>query len=237
MSKKLPKFEMPRQDEAGDPVARKRSPSEQAYRGILKAIYEGRFVPGQRLIAPDLMEELGVGRGTIREVLNRLAASGIIDLVQNRGAQVRRMTRKEVLELLDIVELMLGLAARGAASNIGQGEARDELLAYDRRLRSVTADATLPSFVEAREAYYRAIVRLSRNEELRRLFPGAQVHIMRLQLRPFQQAGDSANLEDFTNLTKAILAGDPTKAETEGRRHVILTRDRVRDLPEAAFRK
>ena len=213
-----------------------RTPSERAYRGILKALYEGRFVPGQRLIAPDLMNEFDVGRGTVREVLNRLTASGVVSLIPNRGAHVRRLSRTEVMELLDIVELMLALASRGAAAAIGDPGARAELVEHDRRLRSSEAQVMLTDFLQARDEYYRCIVRLSGNKELQRLFPSAQVHIMRLQLRPFQNAADSTPVDDFTGLTEAILSGRPELAERAGREHVNLTRERIARLPEQAFR-
>jgi DNA-binding GntR family transcriptional regulator len=202
----------------------------------MRALYEGRFVPGQRLIAPELMSEFNVGRGTIREVLNRLTASGVVSIVQNRGAQVRRLSRLEILDLLDIVELMLGLAARGAASAIDASASRAELLAHDERLRSQGADDMLTNFLQARDEYYRCIVKLSGNHELRRLFPAAQVHIMRLQLRPFQNAADSTNLDDYSGLTDAILSGNPEEAEAAGRLHVVFTRRRVFHLPDRAFK-
>ena len=45
--------------------------------GFIKAgIREGRFVPGQRLVEPELTELLKVSRGPLREALRRLAAEG-----------------------------------------------------------------------------------------------------------------------------------------------------------------
>lgn len=41
---------------------------------ILHGLYEGRYVAGQRLVEPDLIECNGVSRPTVREEINRLAA-------------------------------------------------------------------------------------------------------------------------------------------------------------------
>src|SRR5687767_1351220 len=87
----------------GDSQITSRGPFERASRGILRALYEGAYVPGQRLAAPDLMNEFHVGRGTIREVLQRLASTGVVKILPHRGAHVRRFTRREVTEVLDIV--------------------------------------------------------------------------------------------------------------------------------------
>ncbi|WP_162256464.1 GntR family transcriptional regulator [Sphingomonas sp. Root710] len=211
------------------------SPFDRAYRGILRGLYEGTLVPGQRLIAPDLMQRFDVGRGTVREVLHRLASSGVVSIIPNRGAAIRQLTRREVAGVLDIVEVLLGLAARGAAVRLGPGEDRDKLLALHARLQQVNDISAFSDFLSAREEYYRHIVRLSCNGELRRIFPDTQIHIMRIQLRTFGLAADAFDPDDFTALTEALLAGEPHAAEEAGKRHVDLTRNRIIRLPARAF--
>src|SRR3569833_2639837 len=63
------------------------------------AILAGRIAPGQRLAANDLVEQLGVSRGSIREALQRLSAEGLVDITPNRGAMVRRLSREQVRDL------------------------------------------------------------------------------------------------------------------------------------------
>ncbi|HJS09778.1 GntR family transcriptional regulator [Sphingopyxis sp.] len=211
------------------------TPFERAYRGILRGLYEGSLVPGQRLIAPDLMHRFGVGRGTIREVLHRLASTGVVTIIPNRGAVVRQLTRQEVGDLLDVVEVMLGLAARGAARNLKSPEDRQSFKDLQAHLTPESSGGSFPDFLRVRENYYRFIVRMSQNQELRSLFPDAHTHIMRVQLRTFGRAADSEQPGDFIQLTEAILSGDELAAEAAGRRHVDFTRARVSALPDRAF--
>ncbi|MDR7156859.1 DNA-binding GntR family transcriptional regulator [Sphingobium xenophagum] len=212
-----------------------RTPFEQVHRGILRALYEGRFVPGQRLAAPDLMREFGVGRGTVREVLQRLASTGVVTVALNKGAQVRRLSRSEVRGILDVVEVLLGLAARGAAQAIQVSTVR---MAFQKRytaMASMVPETDFNRFLAAREDYYRFLVAASRNEELQRVFPAIQVQIMRIQFRSFDRAADSTDLSDYTELTQAVLSGNAEQAETAGRGHVRKTLDRVLALPSRAF--
>ena len=213
------------------------SPFERTYRGLLRALYEQAIVPGQRLAAPDLMKQFDVGRGTIREVLHRLASSGVVTIVPNRGAQVRLLTRTDVDQLLDIVELLLGLAARDAAHAARAAHGAQTLQEFHNGLVEASGQNDFTEFVHAREDYYRCLVRMSGNLELQRLFPGAQVHIMRVQLRRFQNAADATAISDFAMLTEAILSGDPVRAEAAGREHVGFTRARLAHLPDSAFGK
>lgn len=216
-------------------TAAPKPPFERVYRGVLRALYEGRYVPGQRLVAPDLMREFDVGRGTIREVLQRLASTGVVRIMPHKGAVVRRLSRREVSEVLDIVELLLGLAARGAAQAIGDRAVRSGLQKRFEALRPIRQDADFTRFLAAREDYYRYLLDIAGNRELLRIFPNIQVHIMRVQLRTFNRAADSADPSDYSELTKSILSGDPDRAERAGRLHVQRTIGRVRELPDRAF--
>jgi DNA-binding GntR family transcriptional regulator len=211
-----------------------RTPFDRVYRGILRALYEGRYAPGQRLVAPDLMRAFDVGRGTVREVLQRLASTGVVRITPHKGAEVRRLSRREVSDVLDLVEVLVGLAARGAAkAAISDPQVRKELKArYEALLQP---DADFGGFLSARENYYRYLVSSSQNRELQRVFPNVQVQIMRVQLRTFNRAADSADPSDYADLTAAVLSGDPERAEQAGRVHVQKTMGRVHDLPDRAF--
>lgn len=212
-----------------------RSPFERVYRGVIRALYEGLYVPGQRLIAPDLMREFDAGRGTIREVLQRLASTGVVRMTPQKGARVRRLSRREVIEVLDVVEMLLGLAARGAAKALGDPSARANLQKRYEALMAIHSEVDFSSFVSVREEYYRTIMQLADNRELTRIFPSIQVHIMRMQLRMFNRAGDSVDPVDYQQLHSALLSGDADKAEQAGRTHVQRTMGRIADLPDRAF--
>jgi DNA-binding GntR family transcriptional regulator len=84
-------------------------------RSMLEGLYQGRYVPGQRLTEGDLMRTFAVSRGSVREALNRLEAEGVVTLTRNKGAYIRALTRSDADDALAIVEVVIGLAARLAA--------------------------------------------------------------------------------------------------------------------------
>jgi DNA-binding GntR family transcriptional regulator len=96
------------------------SASDRIVADLARGLYDGRYAPGQRLVKPDLMERYGGGRGTVREAINRLSAVAIAAAHPFRGAQIRQLSRKEARDILLILELMIGLAARLGAANIGK---------------------------------------------------------------------------------------------------------------------
>src|SRR5919204_2708887 len=91
---------------------------DRAADGIRERLLAGDYAPGQRLIEVELVEELQVGRNTVREALARLASDGVVKIEPHRGASVPRLSVKELEELYAVREVLEGLAARLAALNI-----------------------------------------------------------------------------------------------------------------------
>ena len=67
---------------------------EQVLEVLRQAILDFRFKPGQRLIERELIEQIGVSRTTIREVLRELAAEGLVTTIPQKGAIVVVPTRR-----------------------------------------------------------------------------------------------------------------------------------------------
>ena len=58
---------------------------------LLTDVFQGRFRAGQHLVVQELADRFGVSHTPIREALIALAGTGIVDLLPNRGAVVRRV--------------------------------------------------------------------------------------------------------------------------------------------------
>ncbi len=213
-----------------------RSSPETVAGAIIEGILAGRYAPGQRLIEADLSARLGVSRGPIREALKLLAADGIVVLNRHRGAYVRAMTRKEVTDLLSVIEVLTGLAARQAAQNIDQGQNRARFQRAVDGLMALDDTADGPSVMAARNRFYGRLVELAGNRELARMLPAMQVNIVRLQVGAFQQPANRARrFANYRRIAAAVLAGQTRQAERLMRLHIRRTRLDLRRLPAAAF--
>lgn len=85
---------------------------EQVLDVIRQAILDFRLRPGQRLIERELMQQTGVSRTTIREVLRQLAAEGLVTTVPQKGAIVFVPTAQEAADLYEVRAALEALAAR-----------------------------------------------------------------------------------------------------------------------------
>lgn len=85
---------------------------------MLHGVFEGRYRSGQRLVVQKLADEFGVSPTPIREALVELAGIGVVDLLPNRGAVVRKVTQSDVAELCQIRRALEAEAARCAAGMV-----------------------------------------------------------------------------------------------------------------------
>ena len=81
-------------------------------------IREGRFVPGDQLPSEkEIMEELGVGRSTVREAMLVAAENGLVDLSSGERARVTTPTATALVdELSGAARLLLARKAAFSAS-------------------------------------------------------------------------------------------------------------------------
>jgi DNA-binding GntR family transcriptional regulator len=86
------------------------SVGEQAYQRIRSDIVFGRIRPGAKLRLDRMKAEYGAGIGTLREILNRLAAEGLVLAEGQRGFEVPPVTEQNLRELADLRLLLEGHA-------------------------------------------------------------------------------------------------------------------------------
>ncbi len=90
--------------------------------GLLADVFRGELQAGRHLVTQELADRFAVSHTPIREALIALAGIGIIDLVPNRGAIVRRVTSKEVREVVQVRRALECEAVRLACGRIDRHE-------------------------------------------------------------------------------------------------------------------
>jgi DNA-binding GntR family transcriptional regulator len=132
-------------------------------------IVEGRLPPGARIPERELCAEMGVSRTPLREALKVLAAEGLIDLLPNRGARVRRFTDEDVRNLFEILAALESAAGRLACSRIAEAEiAAIERLHYEMYGHYMRRD--LPAYFRLNQAIHLSIVAAARNAALKETY-------------------------------------------------------------------
>lgn len=210
---------------ARQPKATRRRASDVVFWGVVQGLEEHTYAPGQRLVETDLTARFGVGRNSVREAMQRLAAEGIIDLSPHKGAAIRVLSQREILDLLDIVERILGLLCRSAARGSAQPEHREALQRALQALCEADEQRDDVRFASARSDFYRALFEMSGSRDLRRLSNTIHIPIVYVQrqIPTLQQL----RLEDYRHIAKQVLSGDEAAADKAGAQHVINVRNEL----------
>lgn len=90
-------------------------------RSVLTDVFHGKLRAGDRLVTQTLADRFGVSHTPVREALIELAGIGVIDLLPNRGAVVRRVTARDVREVCQVRRSLECLATRRACGRIEPG--------------------------------------------------------------------------------------------------------------------
>jgi DNA-binding GntR family transcriptional regulator len=183
---------------------------------IMRGLYDGTYVPGQRLSEPELMQWFGVSRSTARESIHRMEAEGIVDVFPFKGAVIRRMSPEEALDATLVMQICVGLAARLAAERMEQPGNRMKLQSAWTALLKFEGAGESYEFVRARDHFYRVMTEVSRNRELQRIFPTVQVHLVRRNY----PLTTRERFDDYRRIVTAILKGNGAAAEKAARDHV-----------------
>jgi DNA-binding GntR family transcriptional regulator len=99
--------------------------ADQAYQRLDHAILTGSLAPGTLLSEAELSLQLGISRGPLREALSRLEGRKLVKRVRQQGVSVVNLNDKEVLELMQVREVLEGLACRLATEAMSDEDLRD----------------------------------------------------------------------------------------------------------------
>lgn len=199
-------------------------------------VLQGRYAPGQRLIEADLTQDLRVSRGPLREAFRRLSAEGLIEIVPNRGAIVRRLTLPEMRELFQIRIALETLAARLASNAMADPKTKER---FEREIEPIWNDhlrVTGPAYIDENHQFHDAVVRASGNRQLLTLTRQLRLPVLMYQLaRTLKAENIAASLSEHRVIARAILAGDAKLAEKSVTNHLTRAMEIVDGMPHRVF--
>lgn len=199
--------DMPFKDSVDDRVAG--SLVSQLVENIIDAVMAGQYVPGQRLIAADLAEQFGVSRAPVREALHVLAGEGVVELLPNRGARIRRLSVADRVDFLEFTEALLVLGVRLATGKLaddalreGVSEAFEEIEAAWRQRHSL-------HFVKALYQYHVVLNEIAANSFLDFFYSRPYIRFYTLLLADLAP-GDywERFIDNYRQIHETILLGD-----------------------------
>jgi len=95
---------------------------QKAYQMLKTMILERQLLPGEKIPQEKLAEDLGISRTPLVNALKFLEKEKLVQSIPRRGFFMRTFTKKEMISIFELREVLEGLAARKAAQKITDKE-------------------------------------------------------------------------------------------------------------------
>ena len=197
---------------------------EATYQRLKRDIMEGVYTPRQRLIETEIAQALGVSRATLRAALLRLQHEGFVEIQPNRGAQVRAFSVDEAARILQVREVLEGLAAGLAAEKATASELA-ELHDLVAEMQSRLAADDLLGHLPVVGRFHERIIELAGNEFIDQFLGMLRAPLIRHQFRVILVPGrKDESLEEHRDILTCLERRDATGSEQAMRRHIAQLR-------------
>lgn len=143
-------------------------------------IVEGHLTEDARIPERQLCDMLGISRTPLREALKVLAAEGLVDLLPNRGARVRKLSTRDVADLFDVMGGLEALAGRLACERITAAEF-SEIEQLHHQMYGYYLHRNMPDYFRCNQSIHEKIVTAARNSALSSAFAGLAGRIRRVR--------------------------------------------------------
>ena len=211
----------PRNQGAERPVY---SRSEVTYRRLKQDITQGVYNPCQRLVETDIAQALGVSRATLRAALIRLQHEGFIEIQPNRGAQVRSFSMDEAARILQVREVLEGLAAAIAAEKATPAHLA-ELHRIVTEMENTLAAGDLLGHLPLVGRFHKIIIEAAAHEFIDQFLSMLHAPLLRHQFRIILVPGrKEESLAEHREILTYVERRDAAGAEQAMRRHVAQLR-------------
>ena len=192
-------------------------------------IIEGQIPAGLRIHEGTLCQQLGISRTPLREALKVLATEGLVELIPGRGARVRKLTAKDVQDMLSVLGVLENLAGVLTCQKATDAEIQEIRRLHDEMIAFYAAGDSLPYF-KRNQQIHALMIAFSGNEAL------ASVHdILQARMKRIRYIGDqkqdtwAAAVADHETMIAALEARDGERLSAALVEHLSSTWERVKD--------
>ncbi|HAX82604.1 MAG TPA: GntR family transcriptional regulator [Actinobacteria bacterium] len=185
---------------------------------LLTQILRGDLAPGSRIVETRVARELGTSQAPVREALRDLAGLGFVDTKPYKGSWVRKPSREELIDAIEVRSDLEALAGRLAALRRTQG-CIDDLTGLVEDMRQAARRGDAHEHALKNTQFHERVIDATGNRTLKRVWS---------MLEPFARtyitaAAPGIDLQWLAArhepILEAIRDGDPERAEAAMRVH------------------
>jgi DNA-binding GntR family transcriptional regulator len=194
---------------------------------ITQEIASGALRPGDRLEEEVLAQRFGVSRTPIREAIRSMVGRGLLEAKPRKGAIIRTLTSKEVLDLFEVAAELESMACRLATSSLTEANAQ-RIQACVKQCHDMAQANDRAKYSIANLDFHASIQAACSNQWLVDHLQHIGMHLNIYRSIPYDLRGRlKKSAQEHQAICDAILGGDGELASQLMRDHMMLQGQRL----------
>lgn len=190
------------------------------FQTLRRAIINGDFEPGERLMEISLAKKLGVSRTPVREAIRMLELEGLVVMIPRRGAEVARITIKDLKDSLEVRMAIEELAVFLACERITEEEKR-KLVQANEEFKMLILNKKVPDIVEGDVKFHDVIFEATKNRRLISTAHNLREQVYRYRVEYVKDFSyHDVLVKEHNEITQSIVQGDKEAAVEIMRKHI-----------------
>lgn len=190
------------------------------FQALRQAIVTGEFSPGERLMEIKLANMLGVSRTPVREAIRMLELEGLVVMIPRRGAEVARITEKDLKDALEVRTAIEELSVELACARIDEiGKERLKKACMD--FKAAIDTKHVQNIVDEDVRFHDVIFEITKNERLISIAHNLREQVYRYRVEYVKDFSyHDILVKEHYDITNAILMNDVKTAKEIMRKHL-----------------
>jgi DNA-binding GntR family transcriptional regulator len=194
------------------------------------AILHGAYLPGERLVEAQLSERFGASRFNVRAAIQELAGEGLVEVHRNRGAQVRKVSLAEAVEITEVRMVLEGLVAARAAVRVTDAHSA-ELAEIGALMREAVAAGEFRRYSDLNQRLHALVRTVAGHRTADGIIETLRGQLVRHQFMLSLLPGrPHVSLPEHERIIAAVRDRDPEAAETAMRDHIASVIEALRSM-------
>ena len=195
---------------------------EVVFENIRKAIIEGVLKPGERLMEIQLSEQLGVSRTPVREAIRMLELEGLVVMLPRKGAYVANISKKDLMDILEVRVGLEGLAAYCATDRMTKDHIK-KLETISKELEEAVYKNDVETMLAKDEEFHTLIFEATGNKRLISMMINIWETVYRFRLMYMSDYSSAVNtVDEHKKIIEAFKKGKANLAEKLAKEHIEL---------------
>lgn len=197
---------------------------------LREAILKGELKPGERLMELQLASKLGVSRTPIREAIRMLEQEGLAVTIPRKGAEVAKMTEKDMEDVLQVREALDELAAAIACEEITKEEL-EELKHTMHEFEEYTKTGDVKRIAEADVRFHDIIYQATDNPKLVSMLSNLREQMYRYRLEYIKDEKNYPTLiKEHSEIVEGLSNKDKARVTAAMHMHVVNQAHAVKEI-------